>query len=212
MSVVSFEVADRFVVRVIKSYTTNPARKWSNTYEVVAVVPGNVTDINGMTSIFTIFEQTLHNTFTHFERVTVSTWEADSVPYNPDAFYVAELDFNGTRDTTGELEPITTCLSVVRQPASGRLGHLFYRGVLSQGDTSAPSGITILSDPTAMSTLLGTAMSESGMENLLGTPVGSWGLVMINKTGTEGRSVQNLTIGGVTQLPVDHAWFNRTSP
>jgi len=211
MSMIDFEVNDLFILRIIKSYTTNPSREWSNSYEFVANSAGGIGVWDALISSFVTYEQTLHNTFTAFIRATVSTWQPDSVPYDPDNFISQDLTGNGTRDTTGELEPITTTLDVKRISQVGRQGHIFYRGVLSQADTSAPSGITILGDPTALQAELDAAVAAGGIEgNLIGGPGVDLQLAMINKTGTQIRAVNNLKIGGVSQLPVDHAWFNRT--
>lgn len=210
MSILSFEVADRFVLRIIKSHTANPSRQWANSYEFAALTPGVLGDIEGFVSAMVLYEVTLHNTFTRFVRAVASTWEADSKPYDPDAFLTQELDLAGVRDTSGELEPLNVCLNVVRRPSSGRQGHIFYRGVLSQADTVAPSGILQLADVTAMSTLLADAVTAGGIDSYLGIGASAFSLVMINKTGTEGRSLRDLVVGGVSLLPVDHAWFNRT--
>jgi len=147
-----------------------------------------------------------------FDRMVISTWSPDSKPYDPDTFYTAALTGNGTRDTIGELEPITACLSIARQPSSGRLGHIFLRGVLSQNDTSAPAGITVLNDLDAMDTELQAAITTSGLDGYLGLGAeGALALCMVNKTGTNTRLVMSLAAAGVVQLPVDHAWFNRTT-
>lgn len=210
MSILTFAVADRFVVRIIKSYTTNPSRQWSNTYELAANDAGTITDLDTALTNLVAFEKNMHNTFTHFVRGTISTWEADSVPYNPDVFLVSDLFGNGLRDTSGELEPITTCLNIVRQPTSGRQGHLFYRGVLAQADTEAPAGITVLTNPAIIQALLDDSVDAAGIADMFGTTTGVLKLAMINKTGTEGRILTSFAVGGVSQLPVDHAWFNRT--
>ena len=211
MSVLTFATNDRFVVRVIKHYSTNPARQWSNSYELVANESGELTDLTDVGNTVIGFETLIHNTFTVLDRLTISTWSADSVPYDPDVFYVQPIDDAGTRDTSGELEPITTCWSVSRDPASGRLGHLFYRGVLAQADTEAPAGITVLSDPTAMATLLSDSLDSSNLGRYLGLAATEpLSVAMVNKTGTNTRLVAAFSSAGVVQLPVDHAWFNRT--
>lgn len=211
MSVLTFATNDRFVVRVIKHYSTNPARQWSNSYELVANESGELTDLTDVGNAVIGFETLIHNTFTVLDRLTISTWSADSVPYDPDVFYVQPIDDAGTRDTSGELEPITTCWSVSRDPASGRLGHLFYRGVLAQADTEAPAGITVLSAPTAMATLLSDSLDSSNLGRYLGLAATEpLSVAMINKTGTNTRLVAAFSSAGVVQLPVDHAWFNRT--
>lgn len=211
MSVLSFALNDRFVLRIIKHYTTNPDREWGNSYEFVANSSGDETDLNTLLTAFVLFEKNLHNTFTVFNRAVISTWEEDSVPYDPDTFLVVELADVGIRDTSGELEPITACWSVARVPTSGRLGHLFYRGVLSQGDTAAPAGITVLSTPATMATLLSDAITAGEIDGYLGAGGAPLTMAMINKTGTNTRVVTGLASAGVVQMPVDHAWFNRTS-
>lgn len=211
MSVLTFATNDLFVARVTKSHVSNPDRKWQNSYEFLANSAGALGDLQDMAEVLVSFEQTIHNTFTTLEQVTVATWGPDSVPYDPDVFFTEPIGLAGARDTTGELEPLNVCWSVSRDPLSGRVGHIFYRGVLSQADTSAPSGILQLSTPADMITLLSGARTDSGFDNYMGpaatTPVV---LAMVNKTGTNIRAVQILTSQGVAILPVDHAWFNRT--
>jgi len=212
MTVLTFVTNDRFVFRFIKHYSTNPSRQWSNTYEALAETSGALGDLLVLGSALELFEKTMHNTATVFDRMVISTWSPDSKPYDPDTFYTAALTGNGTRDTIGELEPITACLSIARQPSSGRLGHIFLRGVLSQNDTSAPAGITVLNDLDAMDTELQAAITSSGLDGYLGLGAeGALALCMVNKSGTNTRLVMSLAAAGVVQLPVDHAWFNRTT-
>lgn len=213
MTVLTFATNDLFVVRVLKSHVSNPDRKWQNTYEFVSNASGTITDLTDLASVLGRFETAVHNTFTRLEQVTIGTWAADSVPYNPSAFLTVPLDNLGDRDTTGELEPINVCWSVSRNALSGRAGHVFYRGVLSQADTSSPGGILKLDSPTGMATLLSDGLTSSGFDDYLGlSPTAPLGLALINKTGTNIRAVGYLTSAGVTILPVNHAWFNRTSP
>jgi hypothetical protein len=212
MTVLSFALNDRFVLRLIKHYITNPDREWGNTYEFVANSSGDNTDLTTLMAAFVLYEKTLHNTNTIINRGTISTWEADSVPYDPDTFLVQEFNEPGLRSIAGELEPISTCLSVARVPTSGRLGHIFYRGVLLQSDTEAPSGITVLTDPDGIGDLLAGAITAGEVDGYLGAGGAPLTMAMINKTGTITRVVTGLAQAGVVQLPVDHAWFNRTSP
>jgi len=213
MSVLTFAVNDLFVARIKKHHVSNPSRSWQNSYEFVANSAGSLSDLATMADTLLNFEAQLHNTFTHFEQVTVSTWSADSVPYDPDAFLTLPVSLNGLRDTTGELEPLNVCWSVSRSAFSGRTGHVFFRGVLAQADTESPSGILQLTNPSAMSSLLSDARIDSSLTAYLGTaPEAPLSMALINKTGTNIRTVQTLTSTGVSLLPVDHAWFNRTSP
>jgi len=211
MTVLSFATNDRFTLRIYKHYITNPDRVWGNTYEFVANASGDETDLTTLLTAFVLYEKNIHNTFTAFDRAVVSTWEEDSTPYNPDGFLVVELSEAGVRDTSGELEPITSCWSVARIPTSGRLGHIFYRGVLSQADTTAPAGITVLVDPSNMADLLASAITAGEIDGYIGAGGAPLTLAMINKTGTNTRVVTGLASAGVVQMPVDHAWFNRTT-
>jgi hypothetical protein len=211
MTVLTFATNDLFVVRVKKSHTANPSRSWQNSYEFVANESGTLSDLDDLANVVLDYEQQLHNTFTQFSQVSVSTWAADSVPYDPDAFLVDPVDLQGTRDTTGALAAITTCWKVARPCLSGRSGHIFYRNVFAQSDLTAPSGISQLNDPATFSTLLSDARTSSSLSDYLGlTPTAKLQMALINKTGSNVRGVQTLISSGVTQMPVDHAWFNRT--
>lgn len=212
MSILTFVTNDRFVIRILKHHVNNVERQWGNTYEVLANSSGSLADFDALREALVLFEKTLHLGIVAFDRFTVSSWEADSVPYDPSTFAVTDLDGFGLRGGSEPFAPITTCLSVVRAPTSGRQGHIFYRGVLSQSDLVAPSGISVLDDPDAWSTDLDAAIFSSELGGYIG--VGAEGplqLAMVNKTGTNTRPVMGLAIGGVVELPTDHAWFNRTT-
>jgi len=213
MSVLTFATNDLFVVRVKKNHNANPSRSWQNSYEFVANGAGTLSDLDALANVILDYESQLHNTFTHFTQVSVSTWTADSVPYDPDAFLVEPVSVDGSRDTTGALAAITTCWNVSRPCLSGRTGHIFYRNVFAQSDLTAPSGIAQLNDPATFSTLLSDARTSSGLADYLGlTPTAPLQMCLVNKTGSNVRGVQTLISTGVSQLPVDHAWFNRTTP
>jgi len=212
MSILTFAVNDRFVIRILKHHVNNPDRQWGNTYEVLANDAGSLTDINLLVSVLTLFEKTLHVGNIQFDRATASTWEEDSVPYDPDAFAVYDISGAGTRGGSAPFAALTTTLGVVRQPTSGRQGHIFYRGVLSQADIEAPSGISVLVDEAAWADDVQTAVTSSGLDDYMGlAAAGPLVLAMINKTGTNTRLVMSLAVGGVVELPADHAWFNRTT-
>lgn len=213
MSILSFVVNDRFIIRVLKHHVNNPDRQWGNTYEALAGTTGGLGDINLLVSTLVLFEKAMHLGNIAFDRATASTWSEDSVPYDPDTFAVYDLDGFGARGGSAPFAPLTTCLSVVRQPTSGRQGHLFLRGSLSQGDLVTPSGISVLDDPDGWSTELDAALTSSGLDSYMGTGgLAPLVLAMVNKTGTNTRPVMSLAIGGVSELPMDHAWFNRTPP
>jgi hypothetical protein len=210
MPVVDYAIDDLFVIRTVKALSANPDNRWANTYEVRAITAGDASELLALASKLVLFERLLHYAATQFVNLTVSTWEADSVPYNPANFISSALSSFGTRSTTGDGAPLSTCLSVARVPPTGRLGHLFYRGVLVEGDISAPAGKAILPNMAAINDEIDQAVEDAELAEHLGAGAANLQIVMISKTGGTVRPVIGLIAVGVSQVPTDHAWFNRT--
>jgi len=213
MSVLSFLNGDLFVVRVLKSLSTNPDNVWANSYEFIANDDGTGSALSSLVESLVEFEAAFHKDVVLFQRAIVSTWAPDSVPYDPSAFAVYPQTAAGGVGPVGDNLPLDKCLSVARTPASGRSGHLFYRGVLNEADTAAPAGKSILVDRAGIQTLIDDALTSSGLDTYVG-PAASGALIMcmIDKTGAVTRNIIDLTVQGVSTLPTDHAWFNRTTP
>lgn len=212
MSVVSYEGGDLFVIRVIKYLATNPENKWANSYEFRAAGLGTSAELFSLGDILFDFEKRLHAAEVQFDRYIVSTWEQDSVPYQPENFVSVPLSGQGSHDFVGS-ELVTTGMAwrVNRQAASGRFGNLFYRGSLFEGEVAAPSGRPVLSTPSDQGLLLGTAVDDSLLGQYFGTVGGGqFQMVMINATGTQVRVVNQLVSSGVSLIKQDHMWFNRT--
>lgn len=202
---------DLLTVRVIKNLVTNPLNKWANSYELQIKAGVATGDITALCMALVRFEKAIHRDVVQFDHMVISTWEADSVPYNPSSFIVVSLTGNGEVGEVGDNLALDKVLVVVRQPIVGRFGHLFYRGVLNEADTEAPAGRTVLTDPAGTAATIASAVSTSDVADLLGDPAtADLQLVMINATGTQVRRIIALNATGVTTLPTDHAWFNRT--
>lgn len=210
MSVESYIADDLFVIRTVKSLFANPDNKWANTYEFKAILPGSTDELLALALKVAAMESFIHYQVVKFEQVTVSTWDQDSVPYNPSAFISTSLSLFGQRATTGDAAPLSTCLSVARVAITGRLGHLFYRGVLVEGDVGAPAGKAVLSNPGVFNTLVEDAITDADMAEHIGLAAASLQLVMVSKNASNIRPVAGLVPVGVSQVPTDHAWYNRT--
>lgn len=212
MSVTSFAEGDKFVVRIIKSHHDNPSDQWVNNYEFEATAAGTEGALLTMGDAVTDFEKALHLNVVDFDRMTISTWEADSVPYDPAAFISTPLTGSGATGVVTGAEPLNECLSVARACASGRFGHIFYRGALDAAEVFAPSGIQSLIDDDEIQTRITAALAASSLEDYVGvSPAAPLHMVLISKDGTQVRSVIGLIPAGVSFLPLDHAWFNRTT-
>ena len=212
MSVLDYADGARFIIRTIKYHVNNPSDKWANSYEVQAIATGGISNLQDLQESIVSFEMALHRNIVQFDRAIISTWSADSVPYDPEAFAVTPLNVTGAIGEVGDSLALDKVLSVARVAASGRSGHLFYRGVLSEADVSSPAGRTILTDRPGIQAQVDAAVTTSGLADHLGpTSESGLRLHMIDKTGTISRVVIDLQVKGVTTLPTDHAWFNRTS-
>lgn len=213
MTVLSFAEGDLFTVRVVKRLSTNPNNKWANSYEFRATLAGSTDELLALGSAVVSFEQKMHKNTVRFDRLLMSTWEADSVPYDPTSFLSTTLTASGTLGGSGDNVALNIALAVTRQAQSGRFGHIFYRGSLEEGDITAPAGVMTLLLPDDMQDTLEAALTASGLADYIGiTPTGAFGMVMVNRTGTQVRPVSALRAQGVSTIPQDHAWFNRTSP
>ena len=214
MTLLTYNIDDKFICRVVKHLSTNPDNKWVNTYEFVATNSGVVGDFVTLGVALVEFEQGIHVEQVTFDRFTASTWEDDHVPYDPESFISVSLTAAGTRsDVPNEVEPLGMALRVNRQAVSGRFGNLFYRGALFENEVSSPAGIPVLSSPGTIQDNLTDVLASSGLGDYLlpgpGTPLQ---LAMINANGTQVRAVTGLLATGVSLIKQDHQWFNRTTP
>lgn len=212
MSVADYSPDDLFILRIKKVLLTNPDNAWVNSYELKANVAGSEADLLTMAMKFVTYERFLHHVGTHFVQITVSTWVEDSVPYNPESFISSPISLLGGRVTSTDILPLATAWSVTRVAASGRFGHVFYRGALVENDTNAPAGKAVFVSAGAMNTLLDDAVVDGDIADYLGAAsAGAFQLVMVNKDGSQVRPVIGFVSQGLTALPTDHAWFNRTT-
>lgn len=213
MPVDSFDGADRFIVRVVKHLITNPDDTWANSYEFRATDPGGEAELLALGTAVVEFERLFHYDTTIFDRLLISTWEEDSVPYDPSAFISTSLSAVGELTALTSALALNQCLSVTRVATSGRFGHLFYRNCVAEGDVFAPAGKTVLNERAVFQTRIDGAIDDSDLTNFIGSSAsGGLNMVMVNKSGSQTRMVAGLFVQGVSTIKTDHKWFNRTSP
>jgi hypothetical protein len=211
MSVLTFELGDKFVVRIVKSHAFNPDDEWVNNYELVSTEANSGAALLNAAQKLVAFEVAIHINVVNFVRLTISTWEEDSKPYDPSAFMSIALTDVGSIAPEGGVVALNNTLSVARVAASGRYGHLFYRGALNEVDVSTPAGRYVFVDPTDMEERIDGAVTSSGIDELFALGDGSFTISLISKDGTQVRPVVGFFPVGVSALPLDHAWFNRTT-
>lgn len=139
MSVQTWEVGDLMEVEILKRFTASPTTVWRNTYQL-KMRSSNGTPDNARTLLAPLvgqlitFEQGLHMTTVQLYRGIIRTWENEP-SYNPGNFLTYEYTTQfGTMaaPAAGETSPIEMCAYVSRQVVSGRIGRLFYRGVVKE--------------------------------------------------------------------------------
>jgi hypothetical protein len=212
MPVTSFATDDLFIFRVTKYLSTNPANKWANSYEFRAAAGGDEGDLLALGNLLVQFEARFHHNVVIFDRILISTWAADSVPYDPATFISSTLTATGAIGPVTDLLALNQCLSVARIAASGRFGHIFYRGVLEEAEVAAPAGVSVLVSRAGQQVKIDDALEDSGLADYVGEgATGALRLVMVNAAGTQVRTVNQLRVQGVSTIPTDHAWFNRTT-
>lgn len=213
MSVTDIATGDKFIYRVVKSHSANPDRKWANSYEFQTVNVVTEVQLLALGVALVNFEIAIHLGIVVFEKLIISTWEADSVPYDPTSFISTTLTGSGAFGGAGDPIGLTQPLVVARAASYGRNGHLFYRGALTESMVESPAGKTILTDKPGVQDTIGDGLSSSGLGDYIGvTPEEDLRMVLVSADGTQVRPAINLIVQGVTTLPVDHAWFNRTTP
>jgi hypothetical protein len=213
MSVVDFAPGDSFTVAIIKHHLSNPELKWANNYELYSADGGETDALTDAAALIVDFEKRIHHNYVIFENARISTWIPDSKPYDPEAFVNVPLTGAGATTPLADPVALTVTLSVVRQVNVGRLGHVFYRGCLLENQVSSPAGIFTLTSPGDLDLFIQAAVTASGIDALFEVPgPGGLNMAMINNTGPGARIVEAFQVKGVTSLPLNHAWFNRTSP
>lgn len=210
MTVLDYDGNAKFIVRIIKSHANNPSDQWVNSYELHSLDPGTGTELVAAANIIVAFEKLMHKNVVNFIRLTISTWEADSVPYDPESFISSTISGMGNIGVVTGIRPLNECLSLTRVVTSGRFGHIFYRGALDDNEVFSPAGKLVFVDGDEMQTRVDSAVTAAGIDELFLTGSSSLQLALIDKTGANKRHVVGLFASGISSLPLDHAWFNRT--
>jgi hypothetical protein len=131
MPLQSVATGEVFTVRVYKLFNQF---RYANTYEIVAKADANSTSEAYWTNVankFVDLEKELHLTFIQIDRVVISSYVPDGLPYNPTSFISIPYSIFGTNNIGGsDIVPANLCMVVRKNVTFGRDGRNFYRGVL----------------------------------------------------------------------------------
>jgi len=136
MSLSTILQGEVFTVRSYKQYV---GFAWANNYEVEATqdISNPSTELEFLANRIVELEKNLHISGITIDRVTISTYVPDSLPYNPNNVATFPFSVFATRQAPSEVLPLELCLFVRRNVDFGRDGRLLYRGCLHEGDMSA---------------------------------------------------------------------------
>lgn len=212
--ILSFASGDRFVIRHFLDLGAPQGPVWSNTAECLATADGVLADLGTLASRLLAVYQAMTLESTHFSRYTISTWEPEEPPYNPENFFSADLTSKyGLRSVTDPMD-LGICLVIARNAAVGRTGRIWLRGALNEDDVEVDGGRFTLSDPSAMATLLSGAITSSSLGFHFSGGAAPLKVAMIGSS-TQGETVWSwaqqvtgLAVKGVSILPVKHKWYN----
>jgi len=173
MPINAVQAGEVFTVRV---YKTIGGFAWANTYEVQAVTePTNsITSIENLASAFASLDRALLLDIATLDRVVVSTYVPDGLPYNPDSFTSVPISLPGLRVSAGTQPlPLEACVFVRRNAPTGRDGRILYRGYLVESDVNTGLMRQFIETPTmaTISSILNTWLMNT-------FPTQEWSIVM----------------------------------
>lgn len=215
---------DVFLVKTYKYAIGNPDFKWCNTYEFFSGGP-NFDDWDAVADFaeaIATAEKEFHLDIVKYDRVTVSTWVADNLrghSYAPSNVVSIPFDLMGTRGLSGDTPlPRNIVLWARRVAEFGKSGKLYYRGVITENDSSSTSSILPVLNSTAraeFSNSLGTFYTaiETALE-VAGMSEGYLAMVRPTPSGQAPYEIRRVTALTPTNLDFNkpnHKYYNQTA-
>ena len=191
-----------FTVRIYKRLE---GQEWANSYEVQATDASSDPTISiGLLRTWLVgLERSIHLTDVFFDRITISTYQPDSQPYDPTRFVSFPIFEQGQRARSGDALSLAICLFVRREPGFGRAGKLLYRGALQEADVAGYRSGLLTASTNALQNAINTARNARPQ---------FWRLVMASGTPTpqDVREVLNLRVSALTVVKkLDNRYFDR---
>jgi hypothetical protein len=173
MPVNAVQQGEVFTVRVYKQIG---GFAWANTYEVQAVTepPNSITAVEALATAFAALDRAMLLDTATVDRVVVSTYVPDGLPYNPDSFTSIPISLPGLKSPAGQDPlPLEACVFVRRNAPTGRDGRLLYRGYLIETDVMSANFRPYVVQPTlnTISATINTWLTTTFPSNL-------WSIVM----------------------------------
>jgi len=209
MSYVDPGITEAFTFRTRKSVIDQPSKIWYNTYEARFFGSPATETLDQLATGLAMYEQAMLLNLFQVDSVTISTWTEDNHPYNPLSFVTQPKNLAGLRPVgIGTPAPLRDCLFVRRLCESGRIGRLFFRGVLLRGDLTTASGENALASLEDMESLHDAALAAGEIAFFWVTGSQLLKLSLIGDTGVT-REIENMVVGGYADVKLNHKYFDR---
>jgi len=144
---------DQDEVLTVRTYKIVPGAQiaWANTYELIVDNPSQdvgevATRLFNLRGAFVTLERGLLNVAYVLDRIIISSYVADSQPYNPFTFASYTIGLPGQFTSgTNPLVPLQLCVLAKRLVDFGRQGSLLFRGIVTRNETTVTPTGTIIS-------------------------------------------------------------------
>lgn len=214
MSVLDFAENARFTCVVASRLAASPSVRWNNTYELQAQVAGTYDELVVAAEALASFHQLMTFSSIETEEIRVSTWQPDSHPYDPSAFFIQPVHGTGAISTIGiEPLPLKDVLFIERVVTIGRQGKLFLRGALAKTDVTGTYDKWQLSAPGSIASRMEDAIETSGLDTMFRGGASTTGirLNLINLAGETivNRPVESFAVSGVASVKLNHKYFDK---
>lgn len=220
-----------YLVSVHKNQGGIGGKPWVNSYEVITngtlatgapldENPAAVTLLRNLAGAIADYELEFHLNTTFINRVTVSTWQPDSTPYNGNELVSVPISASGLRSVGGLSEALglDDTLYVRKQPLTGELGKVMYRGVLLESDSIVNAqGIKTLNGASPVANggsiwVDAIAHIAPGLMDWREQGDGEWAFTMVHTVGGEAivaRPIVTFTPAGITPMKLNKRHYNR---
>lgn len=207
MSLLEPGVLEPFSLVIRKHHSSRPDRPWYNSYEFRNYTATGLPDLITACNSIAIFESQLHRANTVFQSFTLSTWESDGTPYNPDTFITQPLTLVGAIPALDQAESLEICWRTSWLPQTGRQGFRLYRNCLSENDVTAPAGKKTLTNPLDMVTRLEDAIDTAAIGGFFDD--GGAIIAFYMESTANARPILGVQSAGVTIKKLDNKYFDR---
>jgi len=211
-SVLSWPSGRSFKLVFKQRHTQSPTVVWGPHIWAYSIGSGTFDNLYDLAWVFRNFLRSIMLPQFEIGDVLVSTGAHDGDPYDPQTFMNIDFPWQaGQRaGAQGDSLAAEVVLWVTRAVQIGRQGHMYLRGILSEGDVWASAGKFVLANATAMATLLESAIQSSGVNNyLIGGSSTVLRIAMITTTGSYVRNLLGMSVRGVNLIKVGHKYFDR---